>query len=69
VNKADINPEIAARIDAEAAVRGIPVLGHVRYDESVTRAQVRRRAVVEDADGPAARDIRGLWDRVVDHIG
>lgn len=64
INKADINPDMSDRIEAEAATRGLPVLGRVRYDDSVTTAQVRRMAVVEDGDGPAATDIRALWERV-----
>jgi len=31
---------------------------------AVTAAQIRRMAVVEHGDGPAARDIRALWTRV-----
>jgi MinD superfamily P-loop ATPase len=64
VNKADLNLEVAAEIEAEAAARGLPVLGRIRYDEAVTMAQVRRRAVVEDGASPAAADIRALWARV-----
>ena len=64
VNKADLNPAVSAQIEADAARRGVPILGRIRYDESVTAAQVRRRAVVEDGDGPAAADIRALWQQV-----
>jgi MinD superfamily P-loop ATPase len=64
INKADINREVSYRIETEAATRGIPVLGCVRYDESVTMAQVKRMAVVESGGGPAATDIRTLWERV-----
>jgi MinD superfamily P-loop ATPase len=64
INKADINPEVAAAIEAEATRRGIPFLGSVRYDLSVTMAQVRESSVVEHSTGPAATDIRALWTRV-----
>ncbi len=64
VNRADINPEVADEIEAETVRQGIAFLGRVRYDEAVTAAQLRRQAVVEDGDGPAARDIRALWERV-----
>jgi MinD superfamily P-loop ATPase len=64
INKADINPEVSDQIEAEAATRGIPVLGRIRYDESVTTAQVKRMAVVENGESPAATDIRDLWERV-----
>jgi MinD superfamily P-loop ATPase len=68
INRADINPEVADEIEAEVARQGVAFLGRIRYDESVTTAQVKRLAVVEDGDGPAARDIRALWERVRDAV-
>jgi MinD superfamily P-loop ATPase len=64
INKADINPEVSDQIEARAATWGVPVLGRIRYDASVTAAQVKRMAVVEDGNGSAATDIRALWERV-----
>ena len=64
VNKADLNPEASAQIAAEAETLGIPVLGCIRYDPSVTAAQIERKAVVENSDGPAAADLRALWKSV-----
>jgi MinD superfamily P-loop ATPase len=66
INKADINADVADQIEAEAATLGVLVLGRIRYDESVTTAQVKRMAVVENGNGPAAMDIRALWKRVRD---
>jgi MinD superfamily P-loop ATPase len=66
INKADINSEVADAIEADAGRMGIPVLGRIRYDESVTVAQVKQLSVVENGDSPAARDIRELWERVCD---
>ena len=37
--------------------------GRIRYDDAVTTAQVKRRAVVEIEAGPAAADLRALWAR------
>ena len=68
VNKADINPEMTERIETEAGRRGIPVLGRIRYDDSVTRAQIRGQTVVEFDGGPASADVRALWERVSDAI-
>jgi MinD superfamily P-loop ATPase/predicted Fe-Mo cluster-binding NifX family protein len=64
VNKADLNPELATRIEVEATGLGLPALGRVRYDETVTLAQLTHTSVVELGDGPATRDIRRLWQRV-----
>lgn len=60
VNKWDINPEMCERIETKARQAGAQVVGRVRYDPSVTRAQIEARAVV-DTDCPSAKDIRAVW--------
>ncbi|MBS3733717.1 MAG: ATP-binding protein [Phycisphaerae bacterium] len=68
VNKWDLNAEIAARIEADAAERGLRVAGRVRYDRAVTDAQVRRQSVVEFVpDGPA-EDMRTVWAAVAEAL-
>ena len=63
VNKWDLNPEMADRIEAGAKKRGVRIAGRIRYDPQVTRAQIEARAVVE-TDAPSAQDIRQLWQRL-----
>jgi len=60
VNKWDLAPEMAQRIEAAARERGARPLGRIRYDRGVTTAQIAARAVVE-IETPAADDIRALW--------
>lgn len=64
LNKADINPEVAAAVETAAERLGVHVLGRIPYDESVTRAQVQGKAVVECESSPAGCEIRALFDRV-----
>jgi MinD superfamily P-loop ATPase len=68
VNKADLNPEQCARIEARAAAAGVAVLGRIRYDDAITAAQVAGVAVVEIEGSAAAGEIRALWERVQDAI-
>lgn len=68
VNKWDLNPEIAARIEDHAAAQGAAVMGRVRYDHSVTAAQIQTEAVVE-LGGPSAVDVKKLWDAVQGFLG
>jgi len=63
VNRWDIYPEGSDGIEAHAREHGAVVVGRIRYDAAVTRAQVEGRTVVE-LGGDAADDIRVLWDRV-----
>lgn len=64
INKVDINPEISDKIEEETAKLNLPIWGRIRYDESVTTAQVKRKAVVENGEGLAATDILSLWQHI-----
>jgi len=64
VNKWDINPEMTEKIEAGARRAGARIAGRIRYDSSVTRAQMTAQAVVE-LESPAASDIRKLWKSVM----
>jgi MinD superfamily P-loop ATPase len=63
VNRWDINPECADDIEARARNRDAAIVGRIRYDAAVTRAQVEGRTVVE-LGGAAAEDIRAVWEHV-----
>ncbi|MFB3893264.1 MAG: ATP-binding protein [Phycisphaerae bacterium] len=61
VNKWDINPDLAARIESEAKECGLAVAGRLRYDRAVTDSQVRGLSVVEYAQNAVAEDIKAVW--------
>jgi len=63
VNKWDVNPGMTERIERRAGRAGAGVVGRVRQDPAVSRAQVRGRAIVETG-AAAADDVRRLWDRL-----
>ncbi len=63
VNRWDLNPDGAERIESRAADLGAVITGRIRYDPAVTRAQVEGRTVV-DLGGEAAEDIRVVWNLV-----
>jgi MinD superfamily P-loop ATPase len=69
VNRYDINEDMTERIEEFAARRGIPVAGRIRYDADVTRAQKKGMSVVEYSEGPAAVDMREMWERIVSGFG
>ena len=64
INKYDINPELTEQIESEANNEGISVLGKVRYDSAVTKAQIKGQSVVEFTDGGVSKDIGDLWEKV-----
>ncbi|MHB1045643.1 MAG: ATP-binding protein [Thermoanaerobaculia bacterium] len=61
VNKWDLDPGMADRIEQSAVKAGARLAGRVRYDRGVTAAQLERRAVVE-TDAPSAEDVRRVWE-------
>jgi len=61
VNRADLNPAQAERMERAAEAAGTRVLPRVRFDRAVSRAQNEGRAVVELGPGPAAEDIETGW--------
>lgn len=68
VNRWDIHPEAAQRIEEGAAGKGAEVLHRIRYDPSVTQAQIAARTVAEQGGG-AADDIRALWQQLEELLG
>lgn len=63
VNKWDINHELTEKIEDYASSSGASVLTRIRYDRTVTEAQLQQKATVE-LDCPAAMDISELWKQV-----
>jgi len=68
VNKWDLNPQIAAEIEAQARGCGLTVAGRVRYDQGVTAAQIHQQAVVEYQKDGCADDVRRLWVTVCQRL-
>lgn len=63
LNKADLNAEEAARIEAFCAARGHTLLGRLPHHPDVTRAMVGKRTLPEYG-GPLADVVAGLWQAV-----
>lgn len=63
VNKWDLNPEMTERIEEKGRLSGARIAGRVRYDPSVTLAQMQERAVVE-TNAPCVEDIQRIWNRL-----
>jgi hypothetical protein len=56
------------RIEDKATQTGAWIAGRIRYDRSVTMAQMQQRAVVQ-LDSHAAADVRRLWETLEHKIG
>jgi len=68
INKADLNKDLASEIETQVRQRGLRMAGQVRYDRTVTEAQIKKKSVVEHTKNGAATDIKQLWAEVSDAI-
>jgi len=69
VNKWDLNAQITEEIESLARSQAIRVAGRVQYDPAVTRAQIRRQAVIEYQENGCAQDIGRVWTAVTGELG
>lgn len=68
INKYDLNPGMSKLIEERAAGRGLKFIGHIRYDRSVTEAQVKKVPVVALKGTPAADDIINTWEELMKEL-
>ena len=68
INKADLNPEQARRIETIAEQRGAPIIGRIPFDDQVYEALMQGRTVVEFGDGTAAKALRALWEALAGEL-
>jgi MinD superfamily P-loop ATPase len=64
INKWDINPEISHKIEDMSKHRNLNMAGKIRYDQSVTKAQIQKQAIVEYTENGIANDINEVWKNV-----
>ncbi len=68
VNRCDVNEENTAAVRALCGTGGPVYAGDIPTDRDFTRAQIAGKSLVEFSDGPAARAVKSLWERVSDGI-
>jgi len=69
VNKWDLNADLADEIERSARGIGVEAVGRIRYDRSVTEAQIKKQALVEYSTAAAGEDLRSLWTCVCARLG
>jgi MinD superfamily P-loop ATPase len=67
VNKWDVNAALTERIEEKARRLAGQVVGRIRYDGEVIRAQQEGRTAVE-AGAPSAAEIEAIWNQVRERV-
>lgn len=69
VNKYDINPLNASKIEAFCAKNGLAVAGKIPYEKNVTRAMVQKKSIIEYPCGEVTDAVTKLWETVSKQLG
>jgi len=69
INKADLAPDLVARIRQAVGKLAVPVLGELPYDTAAVAAMVAGQPVVTHSNGPLATAIDGVWRQVRRRLG
>jgi len=68
INKADINAQIAARIEAFALESGRDFLGRIDYDPAFVRSQLNGVPVLEAASEDLRTRLQNIWRAIQDAV-
>ncbi len=69
INRHDINQEISEKIVGMCKSQDVEIIGNIPYTTEFTDAQLAMKSIVEYSDGPAAKELRNIWQRIADIVG
>jgi len=64
INKHDLNPDEAARIEAYCREKSYPVLARLPHDPVVTQAMIQGLVVTELPENAFSRELHQTWERI-----
>jgi len=66
INKCDLNPELAAEIEAAALKRNMKLLGKIPFDPIFVKSMVKGQNILEyEEDSPTKKVVEDIWQKVV----
>ena len=68
INKADLNPEQAERIETIAGEMDSSVIARIPFDDQVNNALMAGKTVIEYGKGPAFESLVSLWNTLLTAI-
>ena len=64
VNKYDLNLDITEKVEKYCRDNNIEFIGKIGFDESVVKAMIKGKTIIEYRDGKAKEEIIAIWDRL-----
>ena len=68
INKYDLNIDMTEKIEKYCKDNDIELIGKVMFDESVVKAMVEAKTVIEYKDSSAKEEIINIWKRLQDRL-
>jgi len=68
INKYDLNIDMTEKIEKYCKDNDIELIGKVMFDESVVKAMVEAKTVIEYKDSSAKEEITNIWKRLQDRL-
>ena len=69
INRCDLNQEISNKIVEACNKQDVVIIGNIPYTTEFTDAQLAMKSIVEYSDGPAAKELRNIWQQIADMLG
>ena len=64
INKYDLNIDMAGKIEKYCQDNDIQLLGKIGFNESIVKAMVEGKTIIEYPDGRAKEEISEVWDKL-----
>lgn len=64
INRYDINPELAERMEKDIVEKGAVFAGHIPFSAAFSEAQRERRTVMESGDETLKTNIMNIWETI-----
>jgi len=68
VNKYDLNAGMTEKIEKYFKQNGVAVAGKIAFDESVVRAMVQGKTIVEYEDGITKDTVKKIWEKLAEDL-
>ena len=68
VNKYDLNVNMTERIECYCTDNDIPVVGKLKFDESIVRSMIEGKTIVEYANGETKAAVVEIWDSMLKNL-
>ncbi len=64
INKYNLNPDMAGKIEGYCKENDIPVIGKVRFDKAIVEAMVEAKTIIEHKDCRTKDEIISIWEKL-----